>query len=174
MGHRRRQNHLQQRVNSAKRKSNNELRNAIGAMQLQFQVRNSSRHVRITFQVGGKTCGSHSDPYPSLACSSSPLMAVKDFHFEFQNYVNRRALKEKNYKINHCFKARCEVKSSFPVLSILVLWPTTCRDGNRFEKKTHYNYTLKCFCWKKTLFRNEPLVLWHQLRCIFRLGYFWL
>ena len=125
-----------------------------------------------SFKFGEKTCESHPDPYPSLACSSSPLMAVKDFHFEFQNYVNRRALKEKNYKINHCFKARCEVKSSFPVLSILVLWPTTCRDGNRFEKKTHYNYTLKCFCWKKTLFRNEPLVLWHQLRCIFRLGYF--
>ena len=38
MGHRRRQNNLQQRVNSAKRKSNNELRNAISAMQLQFQV----------------------------------------------------------------------------------------------------------------------------------------
>ena len=38
MGHRRRQTNLQQRVNSAKRKSNNELRNAISAMQLQFQV----------------------------------------------------------------------------------------------------------------------------------------
>ena len=38
MGHRRRQTNLQQRVNSAKRKSNNELRNAISAMQLQLQV----------------------------------------------------------------------------------------------------------------------------------------
>ena len=34
---------------------------------------------------------------------------------------------------NHCYKAHCEVKCSFPVLSILVLWPTH-RDRNRFQR----------------------------------------
>ena len=55
MGHRRRQNNLQQRVNSAKRKSNNELRNAISAMQLQFHVLDD--HMTIGFAQNHLRCG---------------------------------------------------------------------------------------------------------------------
>ena len=93
MGHRRRQNNLQQRVNSAKRKSNNELRNAISAMQLQFQVKTTWQLflLKTIWDVEDIVESDLGFLCKSLACNSSPWsmspwqgQGPKHFQFEFQ------------------------------------------------------------------------------------------